>query len=43
MYGFSVNAFHFQDIFLNFSTILEWIKDNWYWLLVGFAGISEFK
>ena len=32
-----------QDIFLNlsFTSIVGWIEDNWYWVLAGFAGLSE--
>lgn len=29
-----------QDILLNFTSIVEWIKDNWYWVLAGFGGLS---
>ena len=32
-----------QDIFLKLgSTLLEWLKNNWYWVLAGCVGLGEF-
>ena len=33
--------YHVQDILLDFTSIAQWLKDNWYWVLAGFGALSE--
>ena len=34
--------YHMQDILLDFTSIAQWLKDNWYWVLAGFGALSEY-
>ena len=31
-----------QDILLDFTSIAQWLKDNWYWVLAGFGALSTY-
>ena len=30
-----------KDILLDFASIWKWVKDNWYWVLGGFAAVGK--
>ena len=40
--GISMTCVFFaQDILFNLTSLVGWIKSNWYWVLAGFAGLSK--
>jgi hypothetical protein len=30
-----------KDILLDFASIWEWVKENWYWVLGGFTAVGK--